>query len=75
MGELALVRHRHLVLRRRAWELRDRCSAYEACYVALAETLGADLLTTDDRLGRAAHGLVNVVATSCRCRPSRLLVP
>ncbi len=64
LGELALVRHRHVALRRRAWELRDRCSAYDACYVALAETLGAQLLTTDARLGRAAQGLVEVRAMS-----------
>ena len=64
LGVLALVRHRHAALRRRAWELRDRCSAYDACYVALAETLGAELLTTDARLARAARGLVDVVATS-----------
>jgi len=62
LGELALVRHRHVALRRRVWELRDRCSAYDACYVALAESLGAELLTTDARLVRAAHGLVDVVA-------------
>jgi len=64
LGQLALVRHGHGALRPRAWELRDRCSAYDACYVALAETLGAELLTTDARLRRAAHGLVDVIAAS-----------
>lgn len=64
LGELALVRHGHAALRQRTWELRDRCSVYDACYVALAEILGAQLLTTDARLGRAVHGLIDVVATS-----------
>lgn len=60
LGELGLVRYRHASLRRRVWDLRDRCTTYDACYVALAETLGADLLTTDDRLRRAVDGLVTV---------------
>ena len=61
-AKLALVRHRHAALRRRAWELRDHCSAYDTCYVALAELLGAGLLTTDTRLAAAARGLVDVTA-------------
>jgi len=64
LGELPLVRHRHAALRARAWALRDRCSAYDGCYVALAELLGAQLLSTDARLGRAARGLVDLVETS-----------
>ncbi|MGH9301794.1 MAG: type II toxin-antitoxin system VapC family toxin, partial [Acidimicrobiales bacterium] len=35
LGELALIRHGHGPLRLRAWELRDRCTVYDACYVAL----------------------------------------
>ena len=35
-------------------------SAYAAFYVALAEALGAELLTTDTRLAAAARGLVGV---------------
>ena len=54
------MRHRHAPLRRRAWELRDRCSAYDAFYLALAEALDAELLTTDTRFARTARELVSV---------------
>jgi len=37
----------------RAWELRYNLSAYDACYVALAEVLGARLVTADQSLVRA----------------------
>jgi len=34
----------------RMWELRDNLTAYDASFVALAEVLGAPLVTTDARL-------------------------
>jgi predicted nucleic acid-binding protein len=38
---------------RRCWELRSNVSAYDACYVALAEALDGALLTADARLANA----------------------
>ncbi len=43
----------HRPLLERAWELRDNVRAYDALYVALAEALGATLLTLDRRLAGA----------------------
>jgi predicted nucleic acid-binding protein len=40
----------HQLMLRRAWELRDTVRGWDAMYVALAEALGAVLLTTDRRL-------------------------
>ena len=37
----------------RVWELRSTVTAYDAWYVALAETIGARLATLDLRLSRA----------------------
>lgn len=37
----------------RVWDLRDNLTAYDATYVAVAEALGAPLVTADGRLGRA----------------------
>ena len=50
---LPLFRHPHDFLLPRVWELRDNISAYDAVYVALAEWLGALLLTRDRRLANA----------------------
>ena len=49
---LDIHRWEHEPLLPRVWELRDNVTAYDAVYVALAETLGAMLLTTDRRLAR-----------------------
>ena len=37
----------------RVWDLRENVTVYDAWYVALAESLGASLVTADDRLRRA----------------------
>lgn len=51
---LALARFPAASLRPRIWQLRHNLSAYDATYVALAETVAAtSLLTTDARLARA----------------------
>jgi predicted nucleic acid-binding protein len=50
---LGMTRYSGSSLLPRVWDLRDNLSAYDACYVALAELLGCDLLTADARLSRA----------------------
>lgn len=46
-------RYGHRPFLDRAWELRHAVRAWDALYVALAEALGATLLTLDGRLARA----------------------
>jgi predicted nucleic acid-binding protein len=51
---LPLRRYPHLALLPRVWELRNNLTAYDATYVALAELLGAPLITRDGALASAA---------------------
>ena len=51
--DMRITRYPHTALLSRIWELKDNITAYDAAYVALAETLGAPLLTTDRRLAQA----------------------
>lgn len=54
---MKIVRHPHTALLPRIWQLRHNLTAYDAAYVALAELLGAPLVTRDGRLARSAgHG-------------------
>jgi predicted nucleic acid-binding protein len=46
-------RFSHILLLRRAWELRDNVRGWDAMYVALAEALDAVLVTKDRRLAAA----------------------
>jgi predicted nucleic acid-binding protein len=50
---LPLVRWSQTPLLSRVFALHDQLTAYDATYVALAEGLGATLLTRDARLARA----------------------
>lgn len=52
---LPIKRHGHVQLVGRAYTLRHNFSVSDAMYVALAEALGADLVTADARLARAAR--------------------
>ncbi len=55
--DLALERYPHVPLRHRIWALRDNLSVYDAAYVALSESLGLPLITSDHRLARSSgHG-------------------
>jgi predicted nucleic acid-binding protein len=49
---LGISRYAVFHLFERVWELRENLSAYDASYVALAESLDCALLTADVRLGR-----------------------
>ena len=60
----AALAHRDLVLvdlelfpfasvAERVWALRSNLTAYDACYVALAEAIGCPLATLDERLAAA----------------------
>jgi len=51
---MRITRYPHTSLIERIWELRHNLTAYDATYIALAETLGAPLVTTDARLARAS---------------------
>jgi predicted nucleic acid-binding protein len=60
--DLAIEYWPYELLATRAWELRPNLTIYDASYVALAELLGATLVTLDRRIGRAP-GVQCVVAT------------
>lgn len=55
LEELPLQRASHRPLTDRCWELRHHLIPYDAAYVALAELLGATLLTGDRRLAAASE--------------------
>ena len=60
LADFPLLRYPHDFLLPRVWELRHNLTAYDAVYVALAEALGAPLLTRDQRLAAAPGHHVQV---------------
>jgi predicted nucleic acid-binding protein len=51
--DFPLTRYPHDLFLLRIWELRHNVTAYDAAYIALAEALGAPLLTRDAALASA----------------------
>ncbi len=54
LADMPLRRYPHDILLPRVWELRHNLTAYDAVFVALAEILGATLITGDRRIATAA---------------------
>lgn len=50
-----IVRHELEPLAERVWMLRSQFTAYDACYLALAEALACPLLTCDAKLAASGH--------------------
>lgn len=60
LARFPIRRHLHEPLLDRVWALRRNLTAYDAAYVALAEVLGATLVTRDARLSAATGHRANV---------------
>ncbi len=55
LADFRLTRYPHDLFLPRIWELRHNMTAFDAAYIALAETLAAPLVTRDARLASAAR--------------------
>ena len=54
LADMPIERHPHRPLLERVWQLRHNLTAYDAAYLALAETLGAPVVTRDKALASVA---------------------
>lgn len=62
--DLPIARQPHDLLLDRVWALRHNLTAYDAAYLALAELVGARLVTLDRRLAAVAAKTVEVIVPS-----------
>jgi predicted nucleic acid-binding protein len=60
LAALPVTRCTHAPLLLRGFEMRDRVTAYDALYVALAEALEGTLWTCDSRLARSVEDRIAV---------------
>ena len=57
LADMPLIRYADLLLLPRVWDLRQNATAYDAAYLALAEAIGATLVTRDAALASIpGHG-------------------
>ncbi len=61
LADLPIRRHGHEPFLGRVWELRESLTAYDAIYVAMAETFDATLLTRDQKLALAPGHRARIV--------------
>jgi predicted nucleic acid-binding protein len=61
-ANLRLLRYPIRIVAHRAWEMRQSVSAYDACFLALAEVLDCPLVTCDRRMASASghHAIIEV---------------
>lgn len=64
LGDLRFDLFPYSLVAERAWELRSNLTLYDAWYVAVAELLGAELATLDERLARAPGPMCGFVVYS-----------
>ncbi|HEY4113132.1 MAG TPA: type II toxin-antitoxin system VapC family toxin [Rhizomicrobium sp.] len=64
LAQLQINRHGHILLLPRIWNLRESVAAYDASYVALAESLDTPLFTCDAKLSRSQGHRAKIVLLS-----------
>ena len=60
LTDFPIIRYPHDLFLSRIWALRDNVTAYDAAYLALAESLPAPLITCDARLATAPGHRVTI---------------